>query len=290
MSRRETDTVTGIETTGHVWDDDIKELNRPMPRWWLWTFYASIVWAIGYMIAFPAIPTLSGYTRGLLGHSQRATLANEVEQARKRQAVRLQQVAVTPIADVRNDAELFRYATTGGKAVFAENCAPCHGRGGQGARGYPNLIDDDWLWGGTLADIQKTIQVGIRSDHKDARASAMPRFGLDRLLDNAQINDVAEYVLAIAGHPGADVAARERGQTIFAEQCVACHGDDGKGKQEFGAPNLTDALWLYGGAKGDIMDSIRTGRGGQMPQWSARLDPTSIKMLALYVHSLGGGK
>ena len=289
MSKSEIDSVTGVETTGHVWDDDIKELNKPLPRWWLWTFYVSIVWAIGYMIAYPAWPTLSGYTKGVLGYSQRATLAHEISDAQKAQARFRDAIASLPLDKVRADPELLRFATTGGRAAFAENCAPCHGRGAQGFAGYPNLNDDDWIWGGTLAEIQRTIEVGIRSAHKQTRDSAMPRFGVDKLLDDKQIDDVAEFVLSIAGIPG-DRTAGERGKAGFGDQCASCHGDDGRGKQELGAPNLTDALWLYGGKKSDIVESIRTGRGGMMPSWSGRLDPVTIKSLTIYVHSLGGGK
>ncbi len=290
MSKKEIDAVTGTETTGHVWDDDLKELNKPLPKWWLWTFYVSIIWGIGYMIAYPAWPTLNSYTKGVLGYSQRATVAKELEAAKKGQAGRLAVIDTTPLGEIRTNAELLRYATAGGRVIFAENCAPCHGRGAQGSLGYPNLNDDEWLWGGTLSDIQKTIQVGIRSDHKETRTSAMPRFGLDKLLDDKQINDVAEYVLMIAGRAGGDLAAAERGKKLYAEQCVACHAQNGKGNKELGAPDLTDAIWLFGSAKSDIVESIRTGRGGQMPQWASRLDPTSIKLLTLYVHSLGGGK
>lgn len=287
-SQREIDVVTGVETTGHTWDG-IKELNKPLPRWWIWTFYASIVWAIGYWIVYPAWPTLNGYTPGLWGYSQRAVVKAEGDAALAAQAKFRAAVQATPLADIRRDPDLLRFATAAGNAAFQTNCAPCHGRGAQGSAGYPNLNDDDWLWGGTIDDINKTILFGIRSDHKEARLSAMPRYGLDKLLTEADIDNVADYVLALAelktGQP--NVAA---GAKIFADQCAACHGADGKGMKEQGSANLTDGIWLYGGARSQIIESIRTGRGGMMPWWTGRLDPVTIKSLTVYVHSLGGGK
>jgi cytochrome c oxidase cbb3-type subunit III len=286
--KRDIDAVTGVETTGHEWDG-IKELNKPLPRWWVWTFYATIIWSIGYWIAYPAWPTLTGYTRGMLDYSQRATVASEVKSALAGQAQYRDRLAAASLDQIKGDADLLRFAMAGGAAAFQTNCAPCHGRGAQGFAGYPNLNDDEWLWGGKLEDIHKTISFGIRSDAKDTRTSQMPRYGLDKLLDDAQIDDVAEYVLSLSGKP-ADKAAAGRGQKVFAEQCVACHGPDGKGMRDQGAPNLTDGLWLYGGSKGAIVESIRTGRGGVMPAWAGRLDPVTLKSLAVYVHSLGGGQ
>jgi cytochrome c oxidase cbb3-type subunit 3 len=288
MSKPEVDQVTGVETTGHEWDG-VKELNKPLPKWWVWTFYATIVWAIGYWIAYPAWPTLAGYSKGVLGYSQREVVASEVSAAKAAQAQFLDKLAATPLDKVKADADLLRFAMAGGAAAFQANCAPCHGRGAQGFAGYPNLNDDDWLWGGSIDEIHKTISSGVRSEQKDTRASQMPRYGLDKLLDDKQINDAAEYVLSLSGKAG-DQAAEARGKAIFAEQCAACHGPDGKGKQEQGAPNLTDAIWLYGDSRQAIIESIRTGRGGMMPAWAGRLDPTTLKALAVYVHSLGGGK
>jgi cytochrome c oxidase cbb3-type subunit 3 len=286
--KRDIDSVTGIETTGHEWDG-IKELNKPLPRWWVWTFYATIVWAIGYWVVYPAWPTLDGYTRGLWGYSQRAVVAGEVKAAQGAQSAFRDKLAATPVAQVKADSELLRFAMAGGAAAFQTNCAPCHGRGAQGFAGYPNLNDDDWLWGGGIEDIHKTISFGVRSAANDTRTSQMPRYGLDKLMDEAQINDSAEYVLSLAGK-ATDTAAVGRGQKVFAEQCAACHGADGKGKQEQGAPNLADTIWLYGDSKAGIVESIRTGRGGMMPAWAGRLDPVTVKALAVYVHSLGGGK
>jgi cytochrome c oxidase cbb3-type subunit 3 len=288
MTKQEIDHVTGVPTTGHEWDG-IKELNKPLPRWWVWTFYATIVWAIGYMVAYPAFPTLASYTKGVLGYSQRNVVADELKAAQAAQAGIRDRLARTPLAQIKTDEDLLRFAMAGGAAAFQANCAPCHGRGAQGFAGYPNLNDDDWLWGGTLDDIYKTVLFGIRSEHKEARTAQMPRFGLDKLLDDRQIADVAEHVLSFSGKAN-DTAAAARGQKTYLDQCASCHGTDGKGKQEQGAPNLTDPIWLYGDSRQAVIESIKTGRGGVMPPWATRLDPVTLKSLAIYVHSLGGGK
>jgi len=289
MTEKEIDQVSGVETTGHVWDGDLKELNKPLPKWWLYVFYACIVWSVGYWLAYPAWPTLQGYTKGMLGYSQRGEVDKQVAAAKAAQAKYFEQIAATPLADIEKNQELMPFVTAGGAAVFGDNCGPCHGRGGQGAVGYPNLNDDDWLWGGTTEAIERTIAHGIRSGDPEARDMAMPKFGLDGMLKPAEIADTAQYVLSLSGH-GTDPAAAERGAKIFADNCVACHGEKGTGNQELGAPNLTDNIWLYGGKVADIEKSIQTGRGGVMPYWTGRLDPVTIKMLTAYVHSLGGGK
>ncbi|MBU2531543.1 MAG: cytochrome-c oxidase, cbb3-type subunit III, partial [Alphaproteobacteria bacterium] len=246
-------------------------------------------WSLVYFVLYPAWPTLSGYTKGVLGYSQRATVADELAEGRKAQAGNRNSIAEKELADISRDPELLRFSLGAARIPFAENCAPCHGRGGQGGGGYPNLADDEWLWGGKIDDIHQTIQYGIRWNHDQTRMSAMPRFGLDELLEPKQINDAAEYVLSLTGQ-STDGAAAGRGKEIFAEQCAACHGENGKGNTELGAPDLTDQVWLYGGTKQAVVTSIRTGRGGRMPNWAGRLDPVMIKALAVYVHSLGGGK
>ncbi|MBS0231932.1 MAG: cytochrome-c oxidase, cbb3-type subunit III [Proteobacteria bacterium] len=289
MGEKHIDETTGAETTGHVWDGDIMELNKPLPRWWLYTFYACIVWAFAYWIIYPAWPLMTGYTKGVLGYSQRAEVAKDVAAANAAQEKYRAEIAATPIADIKKNPELFEFARDGGAAVFGDNCAPCHGRGAQGAIGYPNLNDDDWLWGGDLEQIQKTITYGARAGNPDTHDTMMPRFGLDKILEPAQINDVANYVRSLS-HLDVDAAAAARGKQIFADNCAACHGDDAKGNTDIGAPNLTDAIWLYGNSQQAVMHSIETGRGGVMPAWIGRLDPVSIKMVAVYVHSLGGGK
>lgn len=283
------DEVTGTETTGHVWDGDLRELNKPLPKWWLYVLYACIVWSIGYWAVYPAWPTMSDYTKGYWNYSQRAAVTQEVAEAKAAQDKYRVALSQTPLADVGKNPELLQFALAGGQATFGENCAACHGRGAQGGAGYPNLNDDDWIWGGQLDNIQQTISYGIRSGHAKTRDSAMPRFGLDGALDAAKIGDVANYVRSLSGLE-ADKTAAGRGAAVFAENCAVCHGADGKGNQELGAPNLTDGIWLYGNGQENVVTSISTGRGGIMPAWDARLDPVSVKMLAVYVHSLGGGK
>jgi cytochrome c oxidase cbb3-type subunit 3 len=283
------DEVTGVETTGHVWDGDLQELNKPLPRWWLWVFYVCCIWAAGYWAVYPAWPTLTDYTKGYFGHSQRAEVTADVAAAKSAQEKYRQGIAQASLADVKKSEDLFQFAQAGGAAAFGENCAGCHGRGAQGAVGYPNLNDDDWVWGGTVEQIHDTIAYGIRATHEKTRNSAMPRFGLDGILDNAKISDVANYVRSLSGQ-ATDKDAAARGQPIFAEQCAACHGENAEGNQEMGAPKLSDAIWLYGNSQEAVMASITTGRGGMMPVWAERLDPVTVKMLAVYVHSLGGGK
>jgi len=287
MSNIEKDEHSGIYTTGHEWDG-IKELNNPLPRWWVWTFYATVIWAFGYVIAYPAIPLISSATSGLLGYSSRASLADQVTSARDAQSVFLEQIAANDVDAIIANEELARFARAGGESLFKVNCSQCHGSGAAGSEGYPNLNDDDWIWGGRLADIEKTLLHGIRSTHASTRISDMPKFGVDKLLKDSEISDVAEYVLSLSRR-STDAAAVPRGEKVFAQQCASCHGKDGKGMQQQGGPNLTDGIWLYGGRRADIVESIRTGRGGVMPHWEGRLDPVTIKMLTVYVHSLGGG-
>ena len=282
--------ATEPETTGHEWDG-IHELNKPLPKWWLWTFYATIVWAIGYWLLMPAWPLVSGYTKGLLGYSQRESVAEQLQAAKAAQAGLRQQIGVSDLTAITANPELLRFALAGGEAAFGDNCAPCHGRGAQGAFGYPNLRDDSWLWGGTLAAIHQTITHGVRANDPDTRSpgAQMPAFGKSGVLTEPQIADVAEDVLSLSGRAD-DKEAAARGSKIFASTCSPCHGPQGKGSQAIGAPDLTDELWLYAGDKATIMNTIRGGRGGVMPAWEGRLDPETIKELAIYVHSLGGGQ
>ena len=261
-----------------------------MPKWWLWTFYATIVWAIGYWLLMPAWPLVSTYSKGLLGYSQRERVAEQVAEAKAAKSDYRDKIAAMDLTAINNDPELLSFALAGGEAAFGDNCAPCHGRGAQGAFGYPNLRDDSWLWGdGTLAAIHKTILHGIRSGDPDTQTNQMPAFGRTGVLNEPQIADVAEFTLSLSGKSG-DKEADERGAKIFATNCTPCHGADGKGNPKLGAPNLTDELWLYAGDKQTIMADIRNGRGGVMPAWITRLDPETIKELAIYVHSLGGGR
>ena len=285
MADRETDALTGIETTGHEWDG-IREPNNPLPKWWLYLFYATIIWSIGYFIVYPAWPTLSTYSKGVIGYSSRAELDRHMEEVKASRSAWLERFEAASVDDIVGDTELLQYAMAGGRTIFADNCAPCHGAGGGGAKEYPILADDDWIWGGTPEAIYTTLQFGIRSGHDDTRESEMLRFGEDEILEPAQIETVAEYVLSLSGQG----TASEEGQEIFVEQCAACHGEDGTGVADFGGPNLTDDIWLYGGGKEAVVSQINAPRHGVMPAWIDRLDDVSIKQVSVYVHALGGGE
>lgn len=287
-SNREIDEIAGVETTGHEWDG-IKELNTPLPRWWLYVFYATCIWALGYWIVMPAWPLLNSYTKGVIDYSQRAKVAADIAAAQEAQKVYRDQIAASPVSEIPSNQEVHEFALAGGRAAFGDNCAPCHGSGAQGFVGYPNLNDDSWLWGGTLDDIYITLAFGIRSGHEESRENDMPAFLKDGILERDQIDDIAEFVLALSG-TGTDADAAGRGEEPYAENCAACHGEDGTGIQELGAPNLTDAIWLYGGDKEAVVASISNSRRGVMPYWTGRLDDVTIKQLTLYVHSLGGGQ
>jgi cytochrome c oxidase cbb3-type subunit III len=285
--KRETESV---DTTGHEWDG-IHELNKPLPKWWLYVFYATVVWAIGYWLLMPAWPLVASHTKGFLGYSQRETVAEQLDLATAAKAEYRDKIAASDLAAIDEDPELLRFALAGGEATFGDNCAPCHGRGAQGAFGYPNLRDDSWLWGGTLDDIQVTILHGIRADDPKTRSpgAQMPAFGKTGVLPEPQIADVTEFVLSLSGRAD-DAEAAERGAKIFAATCAPCHGAEAKGNPALGAPDLADELWLYAGDKATIAATIRNGRGGVMPAWAHRLDTETIKELAIYVHSLGGGQ
>lgn len=287
-TRKEIDAVSGTETTGHEWDG-IRELNTPLPRWWLWIFYATVIWSVGYWVLYPAWPTLTGYTQGTLNHSQRADVHAAVNELKAARTALGKQLAGSTLQQIESDPNLFQFAREAGKSAFGDNCSTCHGSGGQGTKGYPNLNDDVWLWGGSLDEIKKTITVGVRSTHADTRQSLMPAFGKDAILPKEQISDLTEYVLQLS-RQNANAAAAQRATQLWTDNCAACHGDDGKGKREFGAPDLTDNEWLYGGTKAEIRSQIETGKGGVMPTWGSRLDPMTIDALAVYVHSLGGGE
>ena len=284
------DTVTGTATTGHVWDG-IRELNTPLPRWWLWLFYATIIWSIGYWIVYPSWPLVSSYTTGAFRWQSRNAVVGDLETLKAQRGPMVDKLAAASLQEIAADPQLSDFARAQARPAFAENCAPCHGAGGGGARGYPNLNDDDWIWGGKLDDIAQTIRHGIRSGDADARqGAAMPAFGRDGILKRPDVENVAEYVRSLAGlrvDPKADLAA---GKKVFADTCAVCHGEAGKGKRELGAPNLTDPIWLYGADKASIVDAVWNGRGAVMPAWSGRLDDATIKALAVYVHSFGGGE
>ena len=283
------DNVSGTMTTGHEWDG-IKELNTPLPRWWVITFYLTIVWAVGYWVVYPAWPMLLSHTTGLLHYSSRADVAVELANLEKVRGDKMVTLGSVSLADIEKNPALLALARARGKTVFGDNCAPCHGSGGAGAKGYPNLNDDDWLWGGTLDQIMQTIQFGARSGHPKTHEGAMLAFGKEGVLKKDQIVTVANYVRSLSGLPTSQGYDAKAGAKIFAENCAVCHGDAGKGNQELGAPNLADKIWLYGSDEATLIETITNGRSGVMPAWVGRLDPSTVKALAVYVHSLGGGQ
>lgn len=283
------DHPTGTETVGHEWDG-IEELNTPLPRWWLWTFYATIVFSIVYCVLYPAWPLIDRATDGTLGWSSRATLEKELASRETQLKPVLAALAVADPAKLAGQPQLLKAAVEGGRAAFKVHCVQCHGSGAAGSKGYPNLNDDDWLWGGDLATIEYTITHGIRNpDHGETRISQMPAFGRDGILQSAQITALTSYVRAVSGQQPMNAAGRE-GAKLFADNCAVCHGADAKGNRALGAPNLTDPIWLYGGDAESIAATIANSRQGVMPRWNNRLDAPTIRMLAAYVHSLGGGE
>ncbi len=294
MAEKERDEISGVETTGHEWDG-IRELNNPLPRWWLWIFYATIVYAIGYMIAYPAIPLVDDATEGALGYSSRAEVAEELAAAREAHADVTARIAATPIEEVANDPELYEFAFARGEALYRTHCSTCHGANAAGAVGFPNLQDDDWLWGGTLQEIEYTLRYGIRQSGPDGfptaetRFSEMPAFGQLEILSRSQIEATAEYVVSLSGgEHDAELAAG--GAEIYEAQCATCHGVDGGGEPLLGAPNLADTIWLYGGDRADLIETITYSRAGMMPAWEERLGDAGVKSVSIYVHDLGGGQ
>ncbi|WP_272008008.1 cytochrome-c oxidase, cbb3-type subunit III [Roseovarius sp. ZX-A-9] len=274
-------------TTGHSWDG-IEEFNNPLPRWWLWTFYACIVWAIGYSIAYPAWPMINSATAGVLGWSTRANVITEIAAVEEANAENWEQLAAVDLTRLAENPELNDYATKAGASVFKTWCAQCHGSGAAGAKGYPNLLDNDWLWGGDIESIYTTIAHGVRNEEDaDAHYSEMPAFG--EILSRDEIEQVVNYVMSLSGTPR-DESLVSAGETVFADNCAACHGEDASGDQMQGAPNLKDAIWLYGGDYDTVKTTVTYSRFGVMPAWSGRLTDAEVRAVAAYVHQLGGGE
>jgi cytochrome c oxidase cbb3-type subunit III len=280
-----------VGTTGQEWDG-IQELNNPLPRWWLWCLYATIIWGVGYTIAYPAWPMLTQATQGLIGGSARADVAADIARFDEANAAIKARLVAADLTQIEAQQDLSAFAQNAGAAVFRTNCATCHGAGAAGVvgKGYPNLLDDDWLWGGDIDAILTTITHGIRNNQDlDSRYSQMPAFGVDGILEDPQIAATVEHVLAISGAEH-DATLAAEGAVVYAENCAVCHGDAGAGDQEQGAPNLTDAIWLYGGTREAVTYSIVNARFGVMPPWAGRLSEDELRAVAVYVHSRGGGE
>ncbi|MFT6676109.1 MAG: cytochrome c oxidase cbb3-type subunit 3 [Sulfitobacter sp.] len=281
------DDVSGIETTGHEWDG-IRELNNPLPRWWLWSFYITILWGVAYSIAYPAWPLINGATEGLLGYSTRGEVARDIAAFNQSNAARDAELADPDLVFDDSNQELYRYAVSSGGAVFRTNCSQCHGSGAAGAKGYPNLLDDDWLWGGSQTAIAYTVRHGIRNEvDADARYSQMPAFG--EFMQAAEIDALVEHVRSLSGAEF-DAALGAEGALLFADNCASCHGDTGLGDRDQGAPNLADAIWLYGGDRDTLHETIAKARFGVMPAWGSRLSEAQVQAVSTYVHQLGGGE
>ncbi len=288
-----TKTPNDPDTTGHSWDG-IEEFNNPLPRWWLWTFYATIAWGVVYTILFPAWPLVSQATPGVLGFSTRENVRTEIAAVAERNAALYERLGTVELASIAEDPELYGFAVNGGAAIFRNNCSQCHGAGAAGAVGYPNLLDDDWLWGGSLDEIAFTVTHGIRNEQSpDTHWSQMPAFG--DILNADEIAAVVQHVLAISGQEH-DATLAATGETVFLDNCAACHMDDGTGDRFQGAPNLTDAIWLYGGDADTLTQTVTYSRFGVMPAWSEEYRPAQglsqaeINAVATYVHQLGGGE
>jgi cytochrome c oxidase cbb3-type subunit 3 len=290
MADKHVDDVTGVETTGHEWDG-VRELNNPMPRWWVSLFYFTIVFTVVYTIFFPAWPLVETNTKGLLGYTSRGEVIAKVAAHREMQMQWKDRIAAADLEEIRQDPDLFQFSLASGRANFAVNCSQCHGAGAAGnPGGYPNLNDDAWIWGGDLENIYTTIKHGVRNeDDPDARYAEMPRYGVDELLSKEEIEAAAQHVLNFTGR-ATKPELLELGAETWEYNCAACHGEDGTGDYFAGAPNLTDNIWLYGGEPQDILNQINRPQQGVMPAWGLKLDDTTVKELAVYVHSLGGGE
>ena len=287
MSERKIDDETGVETTGHSWDG-IEELNNPLPRWWLWTLYACIVWAIAYTIAYPAWPMISGATKGMLGFSTRAQVAADIVEHEAKNEALVAELIAADLISLPPSSDLHRYAVARGGSVFRAQCSQCHGSGAAGAVGYPNLLDNDWLWGGDIESITATITHGVRNDTDlDARYSEMPAYG--DIFEDEEIEAVVEYVTSLSSADfDADLA--QVGSELFLDNCAACHGDEALGDRFLGAPNLVDAIWLYGGDRDTLTETVTNARFGVMPAWGQRLSDVDVRAVSVYVHALGGGE
>ena len=289
MADVERDPVTGRETTGHEWNG-IKELDTPIPRGVLMFLIVTHVWAIFWWFMVPAWPLGVTYTKGLLGIDQQTTVEARVIDGQQQRSGWTTRLENEPYDTILADEALMRTVRDTGRQLFGDNCAACHGRDGRGRANYPDLTDDDWLWGGGPALIEQTMRVGINTAHPESRVSQMPAFGRDEMLDREQVRSVAAYVYSLT-HP--DYSTPENldrinaGREVFVTTCAACHGENAQGDKEIGAPNLSDPYWVYGGDLDTIIASVHGGRQGHMPTWDERLTTAEMRTLAVYVHDLG---
>ena len=286
MAVSERDPHTGYLTTGHEWNG-IKELNTPVPRAVYFFLITTFLFSVGYWILMPAWPLGVSFTRGLLGIDQRETVTKSLQQAVLERSVWTKRIEAEDFAAIRADAGLMRVVRETGRTLFGDNCAACHGTNAKGSKGFPNLTTAAWLWGGSPEQIAETIRVGVNSGHPNARSSQMLAFGRDQVLKRDEIENVVAYVRSLSAPGGAAQAkAVEAGRAVFAANCASCHGEEGKGNPELGAPDLTDNIWLYGGDEASVYATVWGGRQGHMPSWESRLTALDRKILTLYVADL----
>jgi len=287
--KRERDPISGHMMTGHEWNG-IEELNTPVPRvvWFFLTLAA--LFALGYWVLMPAWPIGTTYTKGLLDTNQHKIVTAKVQRAAAERSGWTDQIVARDIDAIRADPALMAFVREDGHRLFGDNCAACHGIEAKGNPGFPNLIDGDWLWGGGADAIAHTIAVGVNSPASpQTRISQMLAFGKDGILDSASIQAVADYVKSLSDPAWAKgkPTSVAKGQEVFAANCAACHGEQGRGNQQIGAPNLTDRVWLYGGEIYTIYTTIHDGRQGEMPAWEHRLSPVDRKILVAFLLDKG---
>lgn len=291
MAIGERDPVTGQRTTGHEWNG-IKELDNRVPRAVFLFLAITTLFAVVYWVLMPAWPLGATYTRGLLGIDQRATVEKAVQQAAAERQFWRQQIAALDFSEVGSDPGLMKIVSESGGTLFGDNCAVCHGTEAAGRPGYPSLADDAWLWGGEPEIVAETLRVGINSAHPDTRFAQMPAFGRDGILKRPAINSIVSFIRSNAEGVGGlgpqDAKGAEEGARLFAENCAACHGEQGRGDRATGTPDLMDASWLTGSDRQSLVQTIYNGRQGHMPQWENRLDEIDRKILTIYVTEIAG--
>ena len=284
MSVEDRDPHSGYLMTGHEWNG-IKELNTPVPRLVYLSLLVTFLFAVAYWLLMPAFPIWSTFTKGLLGADDRAAVTASVKQAIADRGAWTDQIAGKSFAQIEADPRLIAAVRETGRTLFGDNCAVCHGRDARGGKGFPNLTTSSWLWGGSLEAIEQTIRVGINSTHPDTRVSQMPAFGRDGMLKRDEMENVVAYVMSLsrrqAGKEGAERIAA--GKAVFAANCAACHGPEGLGNPEVGAPNLVDHYWVHGSDANALYADVWGGLQGQMPAWEGRLSPIERKVLVLYI-------